>query len=470
MQKVSSEKTDNVWKLHTLGALEILIPEIAEAYKGSMKLEDRSLTSPEIIRVGLIWLDHQMRPHFLHRSFAEYFVGKFLADFWENMNSFDSSFLAVACSIILKKILKLSAEGSHFYLHSIERVRFGFYIYPIEPMRVIQANPVMMFMNAICIGECNTSLRRFKEVLETEAVLTSTLLPVMDSMREELYCCIIGCIDKKLLSVLKLVVEIVNVFFDEATILELLVVPEKIYDKIRDESQLPYESIVKASIPLILYYAAYCGDPKAVSLLSKLFGESDSNYLVRFCQTFSLKYWSPLEVAVTTNDMDMFMYFTNKMSVPKDRLVVRCLQLEHCRRPPNACVERRILMFQSVLDHASDASINSERMVQDFKRYIVSTSKQRNNPQRLWIRFLCQNQISLRMFPLKLYWMHLNQISHTGGIGSDAEVIQLLLVMFRKPNAQYIPSASVGVKWTRKKGSEEEEVLQQMDLKKSRKN
>jgi hypothetical protein len=102
----------SITKNHQKLALEILLPELKDTV---LKLEESELLAPEAIaRIGIVqYIDN--KPHFIHRTFAEYYV----ADFLVTQLSKETRFLLEVLNILFKVLLGADYGVIRFFLDGL---------------------------------------------------------------------------------------------------------------------------------------------------------------------------------------------------------------------------------------------------------------------------------------------------------------------------------------------------------------
>lgn len=103
---------------HKLKALELLFPEVAVAYKSMIHLEP--CTELIVQKAGIMFSRNNSDLEFVHRSFAEFFVGKFFAEFWMNIEQYEQQFVDNVGSYFFENVLRFTNRVNSDWIEIIK--------------------------------------------------------------------------------------------------------------------------------------------------------------------------------------------------------------------------------------------------------------------------------------------------------------------------------------------------------------
>lgn len=345
---VTARKVDII-KYHTMVALKILYPEFAEKYIRYHQLQEIPLQDTpqdtKIICLGIIYYDGQ-NYNFFHRSFAEYFVGQYFADFW------------MACDT---QPFGLDRSASNFFVRTLLRTAKSVLVnmpknddsYDHIQMRTYQFEntSVLWFMNNHLgknpfAGNFQLKLENFKKSLKKQGhkvsqLSTVRLIPIVNNfnkstyfkngIKEKAYEILQACIIEGYANLLCLLKHIFAVFF-AGDVSVLLEAPFKNFKLIR--SSTSYIENLKwlakyrknESLAFIVYWISMKASlPTAQEFFCTFSNESNKWFLGKFCGDFPTHWASPLEIAISQNNPSIFNFFLNKTKVAGERLIMQFL-------------------------------------------------------------------------------------------------------------------------------------------------
>lgn len=278
---------DTFMKYHTQKAFELLFPEIAAAYSVSSKAD---VSFEQLItKIGLLVPNENAKLVFMHRSFAEFLVGTFFAEFWINIESHDDKAVEKLGTLFFENVLKTTFKGLEIYtsVKTLLDKEFGYKQTGALTGRTSWFNndAVMWFFDAMYserrdqlkIEKIRSQHRWYKKTLRRYA-------------SELLFCCII----KDLSSVMSLIVFVANFFFVESERPSLLYLPGISLSRKHHD----------------IYFLCFCADrgsPETASELINLIG--GSKYLLKLSKNYPEWMRTPLQIAIMRNDPDMVAIF-----------------------------------------------------------------------------------------------------------------------------------------------------------------
>lgn len=328
---------NEVSKFHTYMSLELLFPEIAPAYYSYLARQITGRSFESIVkRVGVAGSTNgELRLELIHRSFAEYFVGRFFADFWNNIEQYSTDFVKKIGIFFIQNVMETNLKLDEKTWDDVQAsINFlpGSYAHfmTYDKLCHLKHSNILWFMNSTYRkNKLQNQAQSFRNAIisnypVTECDSENTVIDdnkddVLTKFKGQLiefaFIRLIACIDDRVTSVLSLMVQILKCFFEEAERPKLLSVQEPFIEELDFESGAAW----------LLCRVAMSNDPGNAVEVFKLFeNDSDENVLLNFCEFYPHKYWSPLEVAIRGHDLDMIGYFEDKVKPPLERLFSAC--------------------------------------------------------------------------------------------------------------------------------------------------
>lgn len=330
----------DLMSFHTYKSLQLLLPELAKGYMNVTPINQVNNTA--ITRVGLLHPDGS----FLHRSFAEYFVGLFLAEFCVDNDEFCKEYAQKILDQFLRNVLHFSNpkdeeppdENSDYSDDewNIQDEFFGHIMFKPENLMSVfhkrvewnryELNyaAILSFMNELYLSESRDceqiqSIRKLFAALlpkhDTNSVFVSDTTYYLYHTADKIF---LACIEKGLSAVVSLLLELVKILFNEDERLELIG---------HRNAYVDFHGLSTGFIAQLLSQVASIGSPEMLAELIALFDESEPNRLLEFCSNFPKEFITPLEVAILSNDVDMVIFLneTVKFRVSVARRMSACL-------------------------------------------------------------------------------------------------------------------------------------------------
>lgn len=433
----SGNQKDVILRFHMHKAIELLFPEISSELmplntKGSQE------NPAELLHIGILSADHL---EFVHRSFAEYFAGKFFADFWINIRGQSLKYLECVAIYFLETVLKSDAC---LKLDDCERVKYSLpnlrKASTDSERKKFQFSSVLWFVNSISRTTVNSenqmlSIKAFRDILYPKAPkpnnlkMTPKTLPNIKKksgfksrLIKQMLNILVTCIDEGLTNVLTLVVQLTKSVLNEKQVSRIFVVNKVIPESIDRFHSDTYKYEERAILPYLLYLTAFRGNPEAAHEISQLFDTKEKNNLLDFCQNFPEEFISPIEVAIVKNDMDTFVYFLDKFSIPCDRLLLCCMRYQKLSEEE---VNTRVSIFDCVV--AREKSYEGGLTSALYRQYLQSVTTIID----YWplVLFSFNNNIRFKhLTPFCKRHLLRTAFEELG----DSHMIQLLLILFER--------------------------------------
>lgn len=438
MIKLTTELKQGVHQFHTEKAISLLFPEIQDVLDGR---NIHVVPTVEIENLSIMATPSQNEFVFPHRTFAEYFAGKFFAEFWISTSKHEPAVAEALGIYFLQSVLGTPSRWSR---ENYDCIAFNASSScptspKLETSMFARVN-VVRFMNSISgkITENSNpteSIGYFKQILHNRTPQRwHRNLECDHFLRAKLYVTLLACLQEQLFSVLALLIKLARAFFDENDIIDLI----HSQNGSLDLSHYPCD--IQAgdfSVALLLHKAVSSGSVEAVSDLFGLFSEHTENWLLKFCQKFPLDLYTPLETAIASNDIDMFVYFIDKVNIPWERLIISCLLW----KPMNeADINTRASITEILISRnkATTIKLTSKDIMKHLRQ--MTTNKLHN--LHLILSLAINQNLSLKFLPSdnKQYLIENSLIND-----SDEQLIKLLLTIFRKCGDDDLASK---VNWT----------------------
>lgn len=443
---VCSDLQHKMSTFHTLKAFEDLFPDVSLAYK-SMFNPDSSML-PWVPKAGIMVNKGQDELEFVHRSFAEFFVGKFFAEFWMNVEQLEERFLGNMGVYFLENILQMQTPKNDMSVW-LDKVKYlaRLSLLPNQSKTIpgfSSSHTVLWFMNSFyrcqvdkikqekCVEQFKLALSgnrpvepKWMKVLTHFPLMTdrSTVNAFKHNFGKRIYDLLSSCIYKRFNALLSLLVQIVKCFYSK----------EEIPDLVFCTSVLRKNHQRNVRISLLLSRIASKASPESAREVFRLFENSCDNFLLNFCLTFPAKYPSPLDVAIDKNDLDMAVYFADKFNLPWEQLFVKCLMGDEM---PKESVNARVTIMNQLLgsvDRISDF-FNHEKIVE----YLNSISLSVDNIN-ISILFCLAAEKCLKFNSASLDDKVV--FLERGLFKKDIDLIKLLILLFGKLPEQIEPDS-----------------------------
>lgn len=266
---------------HTFKALELLFPLVADAfcttYNISMMDIDISLTR----RVGILCHPNN---EFVHRTFAEFFAGKFFATFWINNPVCETRLFTVTGHFFVDKLLKLT-WNKDILKESMKSISLKYELPNVkdsltEKLCEFEYEIVLWFTNNSIIeitDTIRTNLQLFKQVL----LISNECEKFRGNLKTNLYFILIALAKENFLSITYLFGAIVRAFVDESEITGLMLFDPN--DSILSHCEPTPDR--QASVPFLLFNASCTCHLETVQAIFSVFCSSTEQYLTKFCLT-----------------------------------------------------------------------------------------------------------------------------------------------------------------------------------------
>lgn len=301
-----------VLDFHTYMALKLLFPEIANAFKESQQV-DLSICA-EVARIGVMGSSGHHELEFSHRSFAEYFAGRFFADFWMNVNTFEAKFIQSVVVYFIKSIICADIQKLSNILPRMDLISPTCQGALMSNSNCFVHSTVMWFLNSTYEHE--------SERLNHVSFLTemANISMCRKNLMLNMYPTILACIEGSFNSILSLLLLLLKSFFS-------FDVEQKMHELITSSyTGDTAHSKQICGVSLLLRWVAIRGSPEAAKELFQYFEKSFQHYLEEFSENYPQEFFSPVEIAILKNDQDMLLYFVDKVNVPWEWLLGTCLR------------------------------------------------------------------------------------------------------------------------------------------------
>lgn len=385
-QKKKEEWKNQLVSFYRLEALKLLYPEVAVRHLETTDALSISLHEmiPEISQHGLMTQKGNQLA-FIHRTFAEYLVADYFADFWINHEHFtydDFNFV-----------------GTYFIMHIMQAVPkpkkslqplglLAKKVFRSKSMILHQlANYTLLwFMDGILkqyIGPgANFNFWRGNDPLiiglltSSQGVVTdaeTSLRSFEDALRENAYQVFLICLEERFLGVLTLLKSLITMFPDRTSVLRVLTAHEKCFDHADADWLALHQSQI--SYAFLLHWISRKSTPDAADKIFRMFSHYQENYMEEFCMNFSKEYdWSPIDVSVYKSDLDMAIFLIDKINVSKDRLLAKCLAGD---QESLQALEAKTKMFENLMD--AEGSEPNFWNVAEMSKFLIKEFKHSND-------------------------------------------------------------------------------------------
>lgn len=422
---------------HTFKALELLLPDVAKVYKCTLSLDTNMRCL--VKKAGIMYYTDKDELQFVHPSFAQFFVGNFFADFWINVGEHEPQYVKTVGICFFKNILQTSnCRDMQLALTTMLRHKYLFQVdHEQKVAKFSSSHAVLLFMH--CLYRCRVDLIKqqncaelFKKaVISNEVSLTSKELARMmeqtffdsfeGSFGHKIFELVMACVEERFDSLLSLIAQVVKSLF--------------VRDEICDFLTLFNRYPVNIIWPLLLNRIATNGRIASAQEVLNLFGTSNDNILLKVCREFPAEYISPLEIAIHKNDLNMAVFFGDKINPPWQNLVKQSLVTDKGIVEDDDIWARVYIInqFDGLLDRIS-AMFRNESIEKYFTsidcvscydiniRIIICLASQKN----LNLNLTCRENKAILL--------------GLGMLTNDEELLKLLILLFGK----YEESANAG--------------------------
>lgn len=399
----STDMRQKIMLFHTLKALELQHKEVAEEFGRIFCGDLDPFVEEWVSRVGLLLYTSNNEFEFKHQSYADYFVGKFFAEYWMNMETYENGYIKTVAVYFIKQVMVTSYEHLNRMLH---QVKFENYLSPLRSKSFKFNNSIMLsFVDSIYK---NQSKHQNFSILND----IGTFSQCEDYLKRKSYGILIACIEEGFTVLLSLFKKVTRSLIGENEIHTLISSPD---------GQMGRKLQI-ASVPLLLYFVALKGSLEASGEIFSIFGETEQNHLIKYCEKYPDEYWSPLEVAILRNNLDMVAFFMKRVGLPQERRLVAYLIGTNMTQYD---IDERVKILEYTFQK-KDANLRFlqrnnlvQRMHDTDERYDINVSILINFA---WKRNICLNFATEQN---KLLFLRLCLPQ-----SNDHEIIKLLILLF----------------------------------------
>lgn len=278
---------------------------------------------------------------FTDRSYAEYFTGKFFAEFWMNINNYEYAFMQTVASYFITRVLTTTDRGVIIVLDQDNlKLWFG-----ISTIGFELTKKTVTFTNYTVLYFMDSFYQSKSESFPPVQGETLLSFDHKEQLRTDAYGIILACIDSGLQFLLIMLAKLRMSLFVKNDFEDVFLASMIASNDIREFQD--------SCIPLLLCKVAVSGSPQYGEILQDLYQTPDQNNPLLY-EIILLSLHQPIETAIMKNDLDMVMYVSNKICRPCELLFIACLTVENQMRPAENDV--RIMIMDTVLDRSDNIS------------------------------------------------------------------------------------------------------------------
>lgn len=340
----SSDKNSQRWTTlllfyHNMKAMEALQLDnhIIAEFKRIARLDNYSEES-RIQDLGILF-HNGVNYNFTHRSFAEYFVGKFFVDYWTASQPFAGSNLF----------------GEYFFSVILETVSKSYVA--LESVNPEWKNVMLDHRNFVK----GTVVWFVSSLLKTESAKpTDCWNKIQSCTNNSMYAVIIACIEEDFVSVVDLLRVVLSQSVQTGSYFGIFTAAKENFyishenivssDDVKREKQIWLdENLERASIAYLLSWLAQKGSIGMANTLLRLFRTVDDIRIQTICANLPQSWISPLEHAIKRNNIDMTVFFLNNNNyqhLGPINILNKCLKGQSMT---NADIPKRQSIIQAVL-------------------------------------------------------------------------------------------------------------------------